>query len=259
VTVLPAAFALSELGKRTGRDLTLAYHVGVEVESKIAEAISPRHYNDGFHTTGTIGTFGSAAACAKLRNLTVLQTVYALGIAAAETGGPRPNYGSMTKPFQAGHAAEAGIVAADLASLGWTAGKDVLEAPQGFFKAAGGGFDATAIVGRLGTPWTFMSPGVPIKPFPSGSLSHPAMGEMQRLIQQHNLVAAEVERVDTGANHAMTTTLLYHHPTNGLEAKFSMEFCLGILLLERKADLKEFDDSVIRRGDVEEMMRRVNF
>ena len=69
VGVLPPAFALCELGQRSGKDLMLAYHMGVEVECKIAEAISPRHYDEGFHTTGTCGTFGSAAACAKLRGL----------------------------------------------------------------------------------------------------------------------------------------------------------------------------------------------
>ena len=175
--VLPPAFAFCELGKRSGKDLILAYHVGAEVECKIAEAISPRHYNDGFHTTGTIGSFGSAAACSKLRHLSVEQTVYALGIAATEGGGFRDNFGSMTKPFQAGHASENGTVAADLAALGWTAADDILEAPLGFFQAAGGGFDPNAIVGRLGKPWTFASPGVSIKPYPSGSLSHPAMGK----------------------------------------------------------------------------------
>ena len=77
------------------------------------------------------------------------QTIYALGIGATEGGGFRDNFGSMTKPFQAGHAAENGTVAVDLAALGWTAAVDILEAPLGFFQAAGGGFDPDAIVGPL--------------------------------------------------------------------------------------------------------------
>jgi 2-methylcitrate dehydratase PrpD len=257
--VLPPAFAFCELGKRSGKDLILAYHVGAEVECKIAEAISPRHYNDGFHTTGTIGSFGSAAACSKLRHLSVEQTVYALGIAATEGGGFRDNFGSMTKPFQAGHASENGTVAADLAALGWTAADNILEAPLGFFQAAGGGFDPNAIVGRLGHPWTFASPGVSIKPYPSGSLSHPAMGEMLRLIRQHDIKPVEVEHVDVGGNHGMTTSLLHHRPMTGLQAKFSMEFCMSILLLERKAGLTEYTDAVVQRADVQEMIRKVNF
>jgi 2-methylcitrate dehydratase PrpD len=259
VGVLPPAFAICELSGRSGKDLMLAYHMGVEVECKIAEAISPRHYDEGFHSTGTCGTFGSVAACAKLHGLTPAQTVYALGIAATEGGGFRDNFGSMTKPFQAGHAAENGTVAADLAALGWTAAVDILEAPLAFFQAEGGGFDPDAIVGRLGKPWTLASPGVSIKPYPSGSLSHPAMGELMRLIRENDIKAADVEKVDVGANHAMLTSLLHHRPTTGLQGKFSMEFCISILLLDRKAGLKEFQDVVVQRPDVQEMVKRVNF
>ena len=259
VSVLPPSFALCEIGRRSGKDFTLAYHVGVEVETKIAEAISPRHYNDGFHTTGTCGSFGSASACARLRGLSAKQTAYALGVAAAEAGGLRDNFGSMTKPFHAGHAAENGTVAVDLAALGWTAADDILEGDLGFFQAAGGGFDPGSIIQRLGKPWTFVSPGVSIKPFPSGSLSHPAMGEMLRLIRENNIEPEEVEKVDVGANHSMTTTLYHHRPTTGLQGKFSMEFCMSILILERRAGLAQFEDAVVQRPDVQQMIGRVNF
>ena len=259
VPVLPPAFALCEAGHRTGRDLMLAYHIGLEVECKIAEAIAPRHYDEGFHTTGTIGSFGSAAACAKLLGLDVKQTAYALGIAATEGGGFRHNFGSMTKPLHAGRAAENGTVASDLALLGWTAAEDILEAPLGFFQAAGGGFDPAAIVGKLGKPWTLATPGVSIKPHPSGSLSHPAMGEMLRLIRQHHIKAQDVDKVDLGANHAMTTSLLHHRPTTGLQGKFSMEFCLAILLLDQRAGLSEYQDAVVQRADVQDMVKRINF
>jgi 2-methylcitrate dehydratase PrpD len=259
VGVLPPAFALCEVGHRSGKEFMVAYHMGVEVETKINEAISPRHYDEGFHSTGTCGTFGSTAACARLRGLDVKQTIYALGIGATEGGGFRDNFGSMTKPFQAGHAAENGTVAVDLAALGWTAAVDILEAPLGFFQAEGGGFDPDAIVGRFGKPWTLASPGVSIKPHPSGSLSHPAMGEMLRLIHEHDIKAADVEKVDVGANHAMLTSLLHHRPTTGLQGKFSMEFCMSILLLDRKAGLVEFQDNVVQRPDVQEMVKRVNF
>jgi 2-methylcitrate dehydratase PrpD len=259
VTTLTPAFALCEVDHRSGKDLMLAYHVGVDVECKIAEAISPRHYNDGFHSTGTCGSFGSAAACAKLRRLDLKQTAYALGVAAAEGGGLRDNFGSMTKPFHAGHAAENGTVAVDLAALGWTAADDILEGALGFFQAAGGGFDPGSIMNRLGKPWTFASPGVSIKPFPSGSLTHPAMGEMLRLVRQYDIKPGDVEKIDIGANHSMTTTLYHHRPTTGLQGKFSMEFGLSILLLDRKAGLKEYSDAVVQRRDVQAMIPRVNF
>ena len=259
VPVLPAIFALAEQRSVTGKDWMLAYHVGAEVECKIAEAISPRHYQDGFHTTGTCGPFGSAAACAKLLKFDLAKTLNAFGLTASQSGGLRENFGTMTKPFQAGHAAEGGLVSAELVALGWTAAEQILEADRGFFHAAGGSYDPSAIMNRLGKPWTFASPGVSLKPYPSGSLTHPAMTELARLMQAHDIQAAQVEKVDIGANHNMTTTLLHHQPKTGLEAKFSMEFCLAILLLERKAGLGQFSDKVVQRSDVQEMIRRVNF
>ena len=259
VPVLPAAFALAEKTKVSGRDLMLAYHVGVEVECKVAEAIAPRHYEDGFHSTGTCGPFGSAAACAKLLGLDVGKVRTAFGIAGSRSGGLRENFGTMTKPLQAGHAAASGMEAAQLAQLGWTAAQQILEAERGFFHAAGGGFDAAAIMNKLGAPWCFSSPGVSIKPYPSGSLSHPAMTEMARLIQVHNLKPEQVAKVEVGANHAMLQALLHHHPQTGLQAKFSMEFCMAILLLERKAGLAQFTNTTVQRDDVKQMIERVRY
>jgi len=259
VPVLPAILALAEQRKVSGKEWMLAYHVGAEVECKIAEAIAPRHYEDGFHTTGTCGPFGSAAACAKLLKFDLPQTLNSFGLAASQSGGLRENFGTMTKPFQAGHAAESGLVSAQLAGLGWTAAEQILEAERGFFHTAGGSYDPSAIMDRLGKPWTFASPGVSLKPYPSGSLTHPAMTELARLIAANDIQAAQVEKVDIGANHNMTTTLLHHQPKTGLEAKFSMEFCVAILLLERKAGLGQFSDKVVERPDVQQMIGKINF
>lgn len=259
VPVLPAALAVGELKQLTGRDLLLAYQLGVEVECKIAEAISPRHYEDGFHTTGTCGVFGSVIAAAKMHGFNVEETQRAMGIAGSQAGGLRENFGTMMKPFQAGHAAEVGIFSADLAALGWTATDKVLEAPRGFFKAYGGTYDIGAILHKLGNPWTFSDPGVSIKPFPSGSLTHPAMGEVLRLVKLHNIRPEEVEQIYIGTNKNMPNALIHHHPTNELQAKFSMEFCVAILVLDRKAGLSEFTNEVVNRPDVQAMIKRVHF
>jgi 2-methylcitrate dehydratase PrpD len=259
VPVLPAIFALAQQRAVSGKEWMLAYHVGAEVECKIAEAVAPRHYQDGFHTTGTCGPLGSAAACAKLLKFDLPKTLNAFGLAASQSAGLRENFGTMTKPFQAGHAAETGLISAELVALGWTAAEQILEADRGFFHAAGGSYDPSAIMDRMGNPWTFASPGVSLKPYPSGSLTHPAMTELARLIDVHKIQATQVEKVDVGANHNMTTTLLHHQPRTGLEAKFSMEFCLAILLLEHKAGLGQFSDKVVQRPDVQEMIRRINF
>ncbi len=256
---LPAALAVAEQNGDNGRDLMLAYHLGVEVETKIAEAISPRHYQHGFHATATCGTFASASAVARLRGLDVETTLRALAIAGSQSAGLRENFGTMTKPFHAGRSSESGVVAVDFARAGWTATDRILESPRGFFQAHGGGYDLEYIAGKLGAPWTFMNPGVSIKPNPSGSLTHPGMTRMLELIMDNDIKPEDVERVDVGTNHNMPNALIHHQPTNELQAKFSMEFCMAILLLERRGGLPEFTDEVVNRADVQAMIAKVHF
>jgi 2-methylcitrate dehydratase PrpD len=256
---LPPALALAERDHRSGADLMLAYQVGVEVECKVAEAIMPRHYQTGFHSTATCGSIGAAAAAAKLLGLDRETTRRALSLGATQAGGLRENFGTMTKPFHAGRAAENGVTAAEIAALGFTASPNGLEADRGFFRAAGGGYNPEMIEGKLGAPWTFHAPGVSIKPHPSGSLTHPGMAVMLELVTQNDIRPEQVKRVVVGTNHNMPNALIHHKPKNELQAKFSMEFCMAILILERKAGLGEFTDAVVNRRDVQAMIERVEF
>lgn len=256
---LPPVLALAERDRRSGADLMLAYQVGVEVECKVAEAIEPRHYQHGFHSTATCGSIGAAAGAAKLLGLDRDATRRALSIGATQAGGLRENFGTMTKPFHAGRAAENGVVAAEIAALGFTASPNGLEAERGFFRAAGGGYSVEMIHGKLGQPWTFQSPGVSIKPHPSGSLTHPGMAVMMELILKHKIRADKVKHVRVGTNHNMPNALIHHRPKNELQAKFSMEFCMAILLLEREAGLEQFTDEVVNRADVQGLMLKVAF
>ncbi len=256
---LPAALAIGEAQGASGGDVMLAYHLGVEVECKIAEAINPRHYQTGFHSTATCGTFAAAAAAARLLGLDREALQRALSVAGSQSAGLRENFGTMTKPFHAGRSSESGVVAAQFASYGWTATDEILEAPRGFFSAAGGGYDVNAITGKLGAPWTFDEPGVSIKPHPSGSLTHPGMTEMLRVIHAHAIKADDVAHVRVGTNSNMPNALIHHRPVNELQAKFSMEFCMAILLLEGRAGLNEFVDEVVIRPDVQAMIERVEF
>ncbi|OGA22043.1 MAG: MmgE/PrpD family protein [Betaproteobacteria bacterium RIFCSPLOWO2_02_FULL_67_26] len=256
---LPPVLALGELGNRSGLDVLTAYQVAVEVETKISEAINPRHYDHGFHSTATIGAIAAAAGAARMLRLNTEQTRRALGIGASQSAGLRENFGTMTKPFHPGRSAESGVVAAEFARLGWTATPIVLEAGRGFFQAAGGGYDRAAIESKLGKPWTFAFPGVSIKPHPSGSLTHPGMGLMLDLIRRHDIRPGEVVKVKVGTNRHMPNALIHHRPANELQAKFSMEFCMAILLLERKAGLAEFTDAVVNRPDVRRMIEKVDF
>ena len=256
---LPAALAIGESIDASGASVMHAYHLGVEVECKIAEAIDPRHYQSGFHSTATCGTFAAAAAAARLLRLDAEATRRALSIAASQSAGLRENFGTMTKPFHAGRASESGVVAAQFSAAGWTAAENILEAPRGFFSAEGGGYDAGAIAGKLGNPWTFISPGISIKPYPSGSLTHPGMTEMLRLIRSHDIRAGDVRRVRVGTNSNMPNALIHHRPVNALQAKFSMEFCIAILLIERRAGLAEFSEEMVNRSDVRAMIEKIDF
>lgn len=256
---LPAALAMGETLNASGADIMLAYHLGVEVECKIAEAINPRHYQEGFHATATCGTFAAASAAGRLMALDMPTMKRALSLAGSQSAGLRENFGTMTKPFHAGRSSESGVVAAQFASYGWSAAGNILEAPRGFFKAAGGGYDAAAIDGKLGAPWTFAEPGVSIKPHPSGSLTHPGMTKMKQLIAENGINANDVARVRIGTNSNMPNALIHHQPQNELQAKFSMEFCMAILLLEGRAGLTEFTDEVVLRQDVKDMIAKVDF
>ncbi len=256
---LPAVLAIAERDNRSGLDLLTAFQIAVEVETKIAEAINPRHYADGFHSTATMGAIGAAAGAARLLGLNAAQTAQTLSLGASQAAGLRENFGTMTKPFHPGRAAESGVLAAELVRLGWTAAANGLEANRGFFKAAGGGYDPKAIHGKLGKPWTFAMPGVSIKPHPSGSLTHPGMGVMLELVIKHDIKPSQVAKVRVGTNRHMQNTLIHRRPKNELQAKFSMEFCMAILLLERKAGLAEFTDAIVNRADVQRMIGNIEF
>ena len=257
--VLPAALALTERSEGTGADLLISYLVGVEVATKTAEAINPRHYDDGFHATATLGAIGASASAIRAMGLTGVQACRALGLGASQAGGVREHFGTMTKPFHAGRAAESGIVAATLAAAGFTAAPNALEARRGFFNAAGGGYAPNAIEDVLGKPWTFEFPGVSIKPHPSGSLTHPGMSAFLKLVLDEDLRPENVDRITVGTNRHMPNALIHHRPQTELQAKFSMEFCLAVLLIERRAGLAEFTDEVVLREDIQTMISRVDF
>ena len=180
--VLGATSAVAELVGASGRDLLTAYVAGVEVACRTSDASDPRHYQKGFHSTGTFGAIGAAAGAAKLFGLTTEQTLFCLGIAASLSGGYRENFGTMTKPLHAGQAAQAGVFAARLAHDGFTAARNILEAKRGMYEASSDGYEPARIEGKLGSPFFLEEPGVSIKPYPSGSLSHPGQDAVLDLV-----------------------------------------------------------------------------
>lgn len=256
--VLAAAAATAEDLGATGKQLICAYVVGVEVACRIADAINPRHYRDGFHSTGTIGTLGAAAAAGNLLELDSEKMATALGIAASMASGLRENFGTMTKPFHAGRAASNGVAAAYLAQAGFTASTKILEAQRGFFRAAGGGFDPDKILGKIGAPYFLVEPGVSIKPYPSGSLSHPAQDLILEIVLTNDLKPDDIEKIEVGTNSNVLNALIHKRPKTGLEGKFSMEYCMAAGVVYRKAGLAEFTDQAVNNPEVQEIIRRVH-
>ena len=256
---LVASLALGERLGASGAQILEAFLTGFEVECKIAEAIHPDHYMKGFHSSGTVGTFGAAVAAIKLLQLDRAQTAHALAIAASSASGIRVNFGTMTKPLHVGRAAQNGVVAAELAARGFTGGKDALDPPWGFLQvfSHGEGFDADRIIGKLGNPHVIVWPGVSIKPYPCGVLGHPTMDAMRRLVINNDVRPEQIKVIRVRAGSNILNPLRYAIANNELEAKFCPAFMVSAIALRRKAGIREFHDEFVRDPATQEMMRKV--
>lgn len=254
---LCAALAVGEHRNLSGAAFLEAFLVGFEVECKVAEAIDPAHYTKGFHSSGTIGTFGAAAAAAKLMNLDEKAIAHMLAIASSVAAGIRVNFGSMTKPLHVGRAAENGVFAAELADRGFTGGEEGLDGEWGFFQVLGGGADLDRLNPVLGKPWSIVTPGVSVKPYPSGVLSHPSMDAMLKVVTSRNLTPDQVKAVRLRAGSNILQPLRYRTAKTELEAKFCVPFLLSSILLRRRAGVREFTDAFVSSAPVQQMMERV--
>jgi 2-methylcitrate dehydratase PrpD len=255
---LAAGLALSEkIGKVSGKDFLTAFLAGFEVECKIAEAIRPDHYKKGFHTSGTVGTFAAAITAGKLLGLSESQLCHALGASASLAAGIRVNFGTMMKPVHVGRAAFNGVSAALWAADGFEACPEGLDGQWGFFQVTGGGFDREKIVGCFGNPHTIIDPGVSIKPYPCGVLTHPSMDTMLALVKEHDLKPEDVAEVVLSAGYNILNPIRYQVAHNELQAKFCMPFLLSAILISRRAGVKEFTGHYVNSEPVQAMMRRV--
>lgn len=254
--VLPAALAIAEAQGLGGRALSEAFHAGMELACKLNFAIDQRHYMSGWHVTSTLGVFGAAAAAARLYGLDAAGIAHALAGAASRASGLRANFGAMVEQTHSGAAAESGIVAAELAQRGLTGATDILEAEGGWFDACGG-VAPEAFCGRLGDPWVFDSPGMTIKPWPSGGMIHPAITLLQDLVRRHSVAPASVTRLVVRPNAKIAAVLRHSRPANGMQAKFSLPFCLAVMLIDGRVGIDSFTDATVARPDIQSMMARV--
>ena len=255
---LASVLAAAEEESRPGSETIAACLVGIEVACKVFDATDFADIDNALHTTGTCALVGAAAGVANLRRMEEGTIRRTMGIACDQTSGLTVQLGTMTKPWHGGRAAECAVFATDLAAMGFTSAETVLEDEGGYFQLEGGGYHEEAIRG-LGDPWCFVDRGVWLKPYPTGSLGHPAMTQLLALIEEHDVGPDEVSRVLVRTRGGTHKTLFHHHPKRALEAKFSLEFCLATLLLERTLGLKHIDDAFVGRDDVQDLIGRIEY
>src|SRR6266853_4064665 len=250
--VLAASLAAGELALADGRALLHAFLLGFEVETTLAEVINPAHYEKGFHATGTLGTMGAAAAAARLLGLDAAQTRTALAIAATQASGLKENFGTMTKPFHAGHAARSGVLSALLAREGFTASEQAIEGPQGYLAVLSAGKREESALEQLGAPWKILTTGVAVKPYPSCACTHSIIDSALELQRAHDIAPEQVERVTVGVGASVPRILIHSNPRNGLEAKFSGEFSVAAALCEGRVGIQTFQDDKAQDSAIRE-------
>ena len=252
--VASAVLALAEHTGSTGREVIDALVIGIDVSCRVGNAMYPDHYDRGWHITGSTGTLGAAAACARLLKLDVQQTAMALGIAASQPVGMREQFGTMTKPFHPGGAARAGLMSALLASQGYTASPKALEAPRGMMQTVSTKNSWGEITGELGQRFeiSFNS----YKPFACGIVIHPSIDACAQLRAQ-GVTPDQVERIELKVHSLVLELTGKKEPADGLQAKFSVYHgCAAGLTFGRAAE-DEFADALVSREDMVALRRKV--
>jgi 2-methylcitrate dehydratase PrpD len=242
--VASALLALSEYHPVSGRDFLHALILGVEVECRIGNAVYPAHYDAGWHITGTVGPFGAAAAAGKILGLTEQQMVWALGLAAVQPVGLKEMFGSMTKSFHPGRAAQNGLVAAFLASKNFTSSDHGLEAKTGWANVLSPARNWDEIIGKLGESYQISLN--TYKPFACGVVIHPTIDGCIQLRNQYKLTGDQIERVELRVHPLVLELTGKKTPQTGLEGKFSVYFAAAAALVEGAAGERQFSDKLVR-------------
>jgi 2-methylcitrate dehydratase PrpD len=249
--VAPAILALAEHRPVSGRDLMAALIIGIETELRIGMAVTPAHYKAGWHITGTAGAFGSAAAAGRLLGLSERQMCWALGLAAAQPVGLQEMFGSMTKSFHPGRAAQNGLTAALFAHKGYTASEHALEAKSGWLNVLSTAHDARAVTDP---GWEILNNSY--KPFACGLVVHPVIDGCIRL-RDGGVTPAMIERIELAVHPRVMDVTAIKEPRTGLEGKFSVYHAAAVALAEGAAGEQQFSDECVRAPAIAQLRRRV--
>jgi 2-methylcitrate dehydratase PrpD len=256
--LVPAILAEAEALGASGADMIVAYVAGYETWAELFRRDSGLLHQKGWHPTGLYGAVGAAAACASLRRLDAEQATQAIALGASQSSGLMANFGTMTKPFHAGKAAHAGIMAARLAQAGFTASADALEHPQGFLHAISPtGTEDRSSEARPGETWAILTQGLGIKKYPTCYCTHRAIDCLLDLVNRTPIKPDELQKITVEISDNFATILRNHQPDTGLAAKFSMEFAMASGVFVKRVGLRELTTEFVQRREIQMLMRRV--
>ncbi len=252
--VASALLAFAEHRPMSGADLLDALVYGVEVECRIGNSVFPEHYDVGWHITGTAGVFGAAAAIGRVMRLDVERMSFALSLAATQPVGLREMFGTMTKSFHPGRAAQNGMTAALLAERGYTSSLQALEAKRGWSNVLSTGHRDHEITEKLGESWEILVN--TYKPFACGIVIHPTIDGCLQL-KREGLDPADIERVSLAVHPLVLELTGKRTPETGLEGKFSVYHAAAAALIEGDGGEHQFSDRCVRDPAVIDLRDRV--
>ena len=252
--VASAVMALAEHQNSSGRQVMDAMVLGIDVACRMGNLVYPQHYDRGWHITGSTGTLGAAAACARLLGLNAQQTAMALGIAASQPVGLREQFGTMTKPFHPGGAARAGLMSALMAKQGFTASARALEAPRGWAQVLSTKYDWREAQDELGQRFEISFNAY--KPFACGIVIHPSIDACAQLRAQ-GVKPEEVQSIELRVHPLVLELTGKKTPQDGLQGKFSVYHGCAVGLIFGRAGEEEFSDHIVRREDVVRLRDKV--
>lgn len=243
----------------SGRDLVRSYAAGFEAQDLLAEIVNPSAYQQGWHATATMGTFGAAAAVASLLELSPEETRNALNISASASSGLIRNFGSMTKPMHAGHAARSGATAALLAADGFTGAEDAITGDRGYFDLYYG--EEVEYPELSGSPddLAMVRQGVFFKKYPSCNRTHTSIAATTRLVEEHNIDPGEVESITATTSQRARDVLLHDDPSEPLEGKFSLPYTVANAVVHRNVGIETFTEEYLDDPTVQAIRERVAF
>ncbi len=249
--IIPAALAIAEREGASGQDLLRAIVLGYDVAIRIAEAVNPSHYRY-WHPTGTCGVFGATAAAGVLVGLDREGLVQALGSAGTQASGLWQFLadGAMSKSLHTAHAAHDGIISADLAAAGFTAARDILEGPRGFFIATAEQSDPTRITDRLGSHFKIVE---------NGFKRHACCGHTHTAIDaalevRDSFADLDIAKIEIDTYRVALDITDQAEPHTPYQAKFSIQYAVAAGLLDGHAGLEEFTDEHIGDSSMQRLL-----